>query len=612
MDRRGPVQSLVFFVLYFFYLWIEIDLSLVYHGGPAVIGFHVFFKGWPFLRQHLSQPAGLLEYLSAFLAQLSRFPWAGALLGTLQAWMIARATAGYLRAMEAFRRPGVRFIGPLLLLVGYAEYRYQFNVATLALGAMLLAWAYVRFRPAAVRAAFPLYLTLHLGAYVVAGGAHLLFAVLIAVHEWRVRRRWPLVLGYLASAAVLPIVVGRHLFGVVPAEAVTYSLLAPLEPRVYGEFPAVVAKLLLLYLFLPLTAVILAWGQGEADGGSGGTTAGVAWRWAGMVAPLALGAVAALLFRDADRRAELAVGCHAYHGRWEAVLEVAEDLSRRDRYPNPGVLHVINRALYHTGRLGFDLFRYPQDPRFLLMSDETFPDIYVSWYRFDTLLDLGQLNYAEFHLNHCAEFFGPRPTLLRRMAFLHLVKGDLPTAKVYLNALARVPFEADGALRTLERLKTDPSLKGEARVQALRGCRIDRDRPVHPTRYEDRTGFADMERMLLELLEKNPRNRMAAEYLMCLYLLNRRSDKAAGHVGRLRDVGFSTLPRLYEEALLLANLVHGFSLESVPFEIGAGARARAEEFMAAVERYRQDPDPRPWEGFRDSYWFYCLGPGGDH
>ncbi len=603
MRRLERIQDPAFFLLFYLYLWLEVDTRLLYHGGPMIVKFPVFFAGWDFFRQCLSFPAGLLEYLSAFLSQLLRFSWAGALVVTVQAWLFSFFTAACLKAMGSYTVRGCRFAGPILLLVLYAGYNYHFKVTMMALLAPAFAWAYAKARPSSDRRAAALFIALHAAVYAVAGGGHLAFAALCALHELIDRRRWKVALACLASAVLVPLVVGGLVFGVAPAAAIGYALFAPLEPHVYGRFASSVVKLSLLYLFLPLCLPILRLFRGTDKG------EGIA-PLAAFGAPFVMGGLAALVFRDSDAKAELEIGYLSYHRMWPEVLEVAERLREEGRYPNPCVIHAIDRALYHTGRLGRDLFRHPQDPRLLLLTDEGFPEIYVNWYAFDTFIDLGQMNYAAYHLNQCAEYFGPRPAILKRLALVHMVKGDVPTARVYLKAAAGTVFDAGWALGYLEKLKTDPDLSADPEIRRLRGLAAEIDRTVQPARYWDKYGFADMERVLLDLLQKNPANRMALEYLMAMCMLNKRLDDFGRHLDAFRRLGPPEVPRLYEEAALARMLAGRIPPESVLSEVSAGSRARAEMFMRALGEFRVSGDPRRLDEFRDGYLFYyfCVDP----
>ena len=101
-------RSLVFFGLLYLYLWLAVEPQLIYSCG-TVTNFPVFYKDWPFLRECLSYPGGLLRYVFALLPQFFYYSWAGAFVITGQAWAISAGTAG--------------FFGPLACPVGRAPIR---------------------------------------------------------------------------------------------------------------------------------------------------------------------------------------------------------------------------------------------------------------------------------------------------------------------------------------------------------------------------------------------------------------------------------------------------------------------------------------------------------
>lgn len=115
------------------------------------------------------------------------------------------------------------------------------------------------------------------------------------------------------------------------------------------------------------------------------------------------------------------------------------------------------------------------------------------------------------------------------MRFLHALERDL----VYRG-------RAESLLRSLdEGLGPDKA----AYVDRTRSYLRDEDAGV--------TGPEPVDEMLAALLEHDPGNKMAFEYLMACYLLTARVDKIAENVGRLRDLGYPAIPTLYEEALLI-------------------------------------------------------------
>ena len=57
--------------------------------------------------------------------------------------------------------------------------------------------------------------------------------------------------------------------------------------------------------------------------------------------------------------------------------------------------------------------------------------------------------------------------------------------------------------------------------------------------------------MLLALLARNPKNRMALEYLMAYYLLKGQGGKVACNIRRLDDFNERAIPEHYGEAILI-------------------------------------------------------------
>ena len=135
-------RSLVFFGLLYLYLWLAVEPCLIYSCG-TVTNFPVFYKGWPFLRECLSYPGGLLRYVCALLPQFFYYSWAGALVITGQAWAISACTGWLLRALGVPGRSVLRFVPALLVLVPYAQYSYHFPTITGALVSLLFGCLYI-------------------------------------------------------------------------------------------------------------------------------------------------------------------------------------------------------------------------------------------------------------------------------------------------------------------------------------------------------------------------------------------------------------------------------------------------------------------------------------
>ena len=104
------LQSFLFFILFYLYLWLYVDPRLIYHGGGIITNFPSFYKGWTFFLTFPRYPGGLIEYLSAFLVQFFYFPWAGALVITAQAWLLSFCFDYLLKATNLRQYPGFALV----------------------------------------------------------------------------------------------------------------------------------------------------------------------------------------------------------------------------------------------------------------------------------------------------------------------------------------------------------------------------------------------------------------------------------------------------------------------------------------------------------------------
>jgi hypothetical protein len=289
----------------------------------------------------------------------------------------------------------------------------------------------------------------------------------------------------------------------------------------------------------------------------------------------------------------IAVDYYASNKMWRQVLEASA------RYPsNKFVNHSVNLALYHTGRLADDMFMYEQQPSALMLSAESAQPL--GWWRlFDTYIDLGHMNLAGSVLVLSMDMYGERPIVLKRLALINMVKGNLGMARVCLGVLSKTLFDTGWATEYLAKIEHDPNLSTDEEVQQLRSIvpAIDRD-------------FKSLdENIFLDLLDKNRRNRMAFEYLMGFYLLTGQLDKFAGNLNRLDDFDYGRIPRVYEEAVLLYNALE--KKDVLPGrEISVESRERFNNFFEVyIGQYGANKSLALKElarDYGDSYLFYSI------
>jgi hypothetical protein len=561
-NRAGPLRTLLFFLLFYLYLWLRVDLRLIYHSGQTITNFPAFFRTWDFFRHLAPYPGGLVEYLSAFLSQFFYIGWAGALVVTLQAALICLCTDYFLKLIKASHLRCLRFVPPVLVLITYTMYTYQFVTTTAFLMALIFVCLYLKVAPDSQIHRLLVFLLLSVILYTMAGGAYLLFALLCAIYELLSNRRWQMALTYLFSAAVTTFLLGVLIFGVSTNEAFTDLL--PFSIKILSQQTRrrMTEALYVLYLLLPLTALLLGlWRLSAGEKAkrrprrkpSKLRSSIVSWytsapvlKWSLESALLLVFAgTAVFFFRDYKLKTILQADYYAYHKMWPQVLAAYR------RHPNSFfIVHAVNRALYHTGRLPYDMFAYNQHPNTLFLTSVEHQPAW--WKKADVFIDLGVMNMGEGALVESTERLGERPNILKRLALIAMVKQDINTARVYLGALTKTPFHADWADNYLKLLDSGADPSTDKHIRHLTSLTVENDYGF--------TGFRP-ERILLDLLDKNRYNHMAFEYLMAWYLLTSQLDSFVQNLHRLDDFDYPQIPPLYEQAILVYEVLTGTKVD---------------------------------------------------
>lgn len=609
--RIGLPLSAVFFVAFYLYVALEIEPHLLYHGAGLIDNFPVFYWGGDFFAGFLTYPGGILEYVSAFLSQLFYHSWAGAAVITAQAWLICLCTDYAIGAVGLPRWRGLRFVGPLLLLALYSQYTFHLPVTMGALAALAALCLYLKLAPKGQMGSGVWFLAFSVGLYALAGGPYLLFALVCGLVEILFRARPRLGAIQLALGVAVPFVLGVVAFGQRPHDA--YFQLLPLSWKVSTLTSSKLMReaVWVLILFLPVALLVLGIAQmlfrsvgsrrsrkkarpsarldsirGIAEkllGDPACSRFGLNLRTAALIVATA-GIL--LLYRNPKVKTLFETDHFSCHEQWSKVIEIGRE--------NPYhylVCHAVNRALYHEGQLGGEMFAFPQRPEALLLTKQE-----ALWQKFDTCVDMGLVNQAENALMICLETYGQRPLLLHRLARVNKIKGNISTARVFLGALAKTPFWGRTARAEMARLDADPELSQDAAIQHWRSIMLRQD-------------FVRDADTLTLLLTENPANRMAYEYGMAGLLLTKRLDQFAQNIDTFRPGAVSEDPRHHVEALLLQRTLKRQPIDVPGRTIPRETKIRLHEFFQALQQHGRDKAEaaEALRGpFGDTYYHYYF------
>jgi hypothetical protein len=343
---------------------------------------------------------------------------------------------------------------------------------------------------------------------------------------------------------------------------------------------------------------------GSEPGPIGSEAPGVAgWAIATLLVLAVVGAPALLVHRQSVK-ASLEIDVHAQYGQWEEVLESAECLGVED-FTSISMLDV-NRALFHTGVLLDTMFEYPQSTVTLLQQ---YVDVQagpssaaVAYAKVgELMMDLGRLNEAEVLHAEAWEIFGDRPELLARLAAINAAKGRTDAARAFAEALDASPVRRGLIGRVLGGRRWVAHLPSAEEAAEARARWVEADTCL---RYENND-------FLRQLLEANPDNRMAYEYLLAQHMLSGEVEPVARGLAHLSSFGYPAIPRHCEEALLLAAdisgqqpMIPGYSVSSESLRRFAEFRRVRAEYGANLAAARSVMAER----FAGSYLLYYTFP----
>ena len=193
-----------------------------------------------------------------------------------------------------------------------------------------------------------------------------------------------------------------------------------------------------------------------------------------------------------------------------------------------------------TGRLSSDMFHYRQDKDALFV-----PYVRRGMTPFiagETHYHLGLYNFAEmFAMETIESTVDARlpSRAVRRVAETYLLNGQTDIAGKFYNLLSHTLFYRKEARHFLGLIGDTAKIKNDPYLSQKRSIMADND------------FFYDQNRMdyaLTSLVVSNPANRMACEYLMAHYMLNKDLDGFIRNIGLMNQIGYDSVPVPYQEA----------------------------------------------------------------
>ena len=554
---------LTFFLPCYLYIWLFVEPHLIYHGFGTIIPDVPFFStGWQFLRDSLVTPGGMIIYLYGFLSQLYYYSWLGALLVVLVALCLCELSKQHYIYAGHPHSTILHYFPAIMIFLIYNHYDHPLAAClTLFIGLLfsLFLERVPLYRSSTRMVVFCLFAAI---SYCLAGaGGVLVLSLMTTIYLFFHHRDWlPAVLTLPVAAAVIW-VLAEYVFHISPRQA--FLVLIPFCPELTANMKILSrVSVVTLYAFAPVTVfLIYLWRMSFKNNRDtrtdnprkieSGKTRPARRPWGAFlvylkkfvlpVLPVTVMAIGLYFSYDKVHRQIVLMNYLSRQGRWSEVLEPG-NLLPKDIY-NIYCNHDINRALYHTGRLPYDMLCFPQNPHALLLTHEEEESSMTQLKMCDTFIELGNVDYAEKLASEFLVIKGESGIVIEKLAWINIIKGQESTARIYLNALKKDLIYHDKAESMLSSLKNGFEPDEDAYIRQINS--------YIRTNGNARLYKESIEEMLMQLLGHNPNNKMAFEYLMTCYLLAGQLDKIAANIGRLDQLGYQDVPTLYEEAMLI-------------------------------------------------------------
>ena len=565
MERISLKQTLfpgLFALAVFLFFWLAYPY-LVYGQEQ----FQLFQFSWRYWAETLAVPGGLADWCGRFLTQFFYYSAAGSLILALLLAAIQAVTAALAKSPSPLGY-ALTYVPSILLLIYCCDADAMPCTLVAVLLSLLCALAVIRIRPTLLRNGIAVVATALL--YFLLGPLSVLFVIACLVHE----RKW--LPGLLMAAVFALCIVCFHKTMGYPYYRLLYGIN---YYRFHHHMPAwpwiAAAAEALVLVFAPLFQ-----------------RPGKAWEGtAAFGAVMALGALGVFLAYDGEMETYLKYDFLTRRFQWNAILAEA----RKDNPRKPFEMASVNLALVKTGNAHrlFDFYQNGPDGLLPKYTNDYIHPLIPS----EAYFQLGMINSCQRYTFEAQELipdFQKSVRAYKRLAETNLVNGNHKVAEKYLKALEKTLFYRGWARAKMALCGNDAAIDADPGYGYLRSVRLH----DHDFLFNRQA----METMLGYLVQENPANHMALEYLLAWNLLDK---NLKGFVRFCPFEGFpGGVPRCYQEAFLLDFADTAQSLDKVPAFIDPAVVDAFTRFMR--EHGGGTPAETLAKQFGNTYWYYYF------
>lgn len=299
-----------------------------------------------------------------------------------------------------------------------------------------------------------------------------------------------------------------------------------------------------------------------------------------------------ILFADFKEERRMAYENWLYDGKWDKIINAAV----KDQPDDHLSLVAVNLALARTNQLTTKMFHFNQKKNSLFIDYER--KGMTPFTTGEPLFHLGLFNFSQMFAMETIESTADAKLpvrSVRRAAVTYMLNGQYSIARKFLTMTENTLFYRKWSREKLKIINSDrpagdiPELKSKTSLMLK-----------HNFFYD----YNSMDIALKYLLISNPDNRLASDYLLAYYLLEKDFDGFLQTVSLLKQKTNSDVPVVCQEAVAYILTL----LPDPPEELKSMVTNRdvIDNFYSYVQAYsasRQDT-LKMKERFGNTYWFY--------
>jgi hypothetical protein len=536
----------------------------------------------------ISHHGGIAIYISEFLTQFFRLPFAGAAIITLLLILLQRLTKRViLIATGAPPLIFLTFLPALSYWIILLNDFYSLSGLTGLLISLAGSLVYLNIRDAGKRGVAGILLVPVI--YWLAGAAYLVLVLIIVAAElvFRISRdkkrdpvNIPIFITTILLALLIPLAAREFLF----KETVLQSFISEAYYRISIFFPI---PLILLFAFFPLAVLLQNLINSKMTEKQ--LSAIDLLSFPVLFLFLAWGIKNTGNFKD---EREMAYDNLVFKEKWDLIIKKAEKKHPSDRLS----MIAVNLALAKTGELSSKMFRFDQEKNILFGEYEKRG--MTPFLACEPYYHIGLFNFAQMFAMETIEStpdakFPSRS--FKRVAETFIINGQYDIARKYLIPLSHTLFYRKWASESLALLNNEERINAHPYWSSMRRLKLKNDFYYNP---------GQMDISLQMLLISNPGNRLAFEYLMAYYLLQKDLDGFLKYLPLAYSLNYNELPLAWQEAAVyIETRVPQVPAQLTGFAIREDVISRIRSYAQLFSAARQDT-VKIKEEFGNTYWYY--------